>query len=75
MSVQQAFDLAVQHHRGGRPGEAEDLCRQVLAQQPNHADALRLLGVIANQAGQHDAAVDLIGRAVALAAQRPRSPL
>ena len=37
-SVQQAFDLAVQHHRGGRLAEAEDICRQVLAQQPNHAD-------------------------------------
>ena len=66
-TIQQAFDLATQHHRAGRLGEAEQLYRQVLAQQPEHADAMHCLGAaLANQSGRHEVAVDLIRRAVAL---------
>ena len=66
LTIQQAFDLALQHHKAGRLPEAEHLYRQILAQQPNHADALHLLGVIAHQVGQHDAAVELIHQALAI---------
>jgi predicted O-linked N-acetylglucosamine transferase (SPINDLY family) len=66
ITIQQAFDLALQHHRAGRLEEAENLYRQILAQQPNHADAMRLLGVIAHQRGQADVAVDLFRRAITL---------
>lgn len=62
---------AVEHHRHGRLALAEGLYRQVLAQQPNHADALRLLGVLAHQAGRGDIGVELIGRAISL---MPGSP-
>ncbi|MGD0387897.1 MAG: tetratricopeptide repeat-containing glycosyltransferase family protein [Tepidisphaeraceae bacterium] len=65
-TIQQAFDLAVQHHQAGRLGEAEQLYRQVLAQQPDHADALHLSGVLAIQAGRLDAAVEFIRRAIAI---------
>jgi predicted O-linked N-acetylglucosamine transferase (SPINDLY family)/glycosyltransferase involved in cell wall biosynthesis len=58
------FELALQHHRAGRPAEAERLCRQILARDPHHGDSLHLLGLIAHQAGQHAAAADLIGRAI-----------
>jgi tetratricopeptide (TPR) repeat protein len=44
---------------------AETCYRQVLSARPNHAEALHLLGVVAHQAGQHGAAVDLIRRAIA----------
>ncbi|MGD0390960.1 MAG: tetratricopeptide repeat protein, partial [Tepidisphaeraceae bacterium] len=40
--------------------------RQVLSVDPNDADVLHLLGVVANQTGRHDEAIDLIGRAIAL---------
>ena len=40
--------------------------RQLLAIQPNHADALHLLGVIASQQGNHEVAVQYIGRAIGL---------
>jgi len=62
----QTFEAALQNHRQHRMAEAEDLYRQVLAVDPNHVDALHMLGVLAYQSGKAEAAVDLIGRAIAL---------
>jgi len=59
------FSAGLAHHQGGRLAQAETLYREALALQPDHADALHLLGVIASQVGRHDVAVDLIGRAIA----------
>ena len=66
MTLPQAFDLALQHHHAGRLPDAEALYRQILAIQPNHADALRLLGLIAHQTGRHDLAADRIRQSIAL---------
>ena len=66
VSVQQAFELALQHHREGRLQDAEAIYRQILAHDPNHADATHLLGVIAHQVGRDDVAVTLIRQAIAL---------
>jgi predicted O-linked N-acetylglucosamine transferase (SPINDLY family) len=66
MTLEQQFESGVSHHQAGRLAEAERFYRQVLAQQPDHADALNLLGVLAGQMGQLDAAVELIRRAVRL---------
>ena len=71
MTVQQAFDLALQHHQAGRLTEAEALYRQILAVEPRRPEALHLLGVIAQQVGRNDLAVELIGQAIAL---QPNSP-
>jgi tetratricopeptide (TPR) repeat protein len=67
----QLFAAALQNHRQRRMGEAEGLYRQVLAVDPNHVDALHMLGVLAYQAGRPEAAVDLIGRAIALRGENP----
>jgi predicted O-linked N-acetylglucosamine transferase (SPINDLY family) len=64
MTLQQAFDLAVQHHQAGRLPDAEALYRQILAVEPRHAQSLHLLGVIAHQEGKFDAAVTLIRQAI-----------
>jgi tetratricopeptide (TPR) repeat protein len=72
-SIQQAFDLAVRHHKAGQLQEAEKLYRQILAQQPQHMEALHLLGVIAHQAGHVDSAVDLIRRAISLNPNIPQA--
>jgi predicted O-linked N-acetylglucosamine transferase (SPINDLY family) len=65
-TVEQAFEIAVGHHRAGRLADAERVYRQVLARFPEHAGALHLLGTVALQTGHLEAAVDLIGRAIAL---------
>ena len=66
MTLQQQLESGVSHHQAGRLAEAERIYRQILAQQPDHADALRLLGVLAGQAGQVDAGMELIRRAIRL---------
>jgi len=60
------FAAAVQHFQGRRLDEAERACRDVLTFDRNHAQALHLLGLIAHQSGRPDAALDFIGRALAL---------
>ena len=63
--VASLFSAGLAHHQAGRLAEAETLYRETLALKPDHADALHLLGVLASQVGQHEVAVDLIGRAIA----------
>jgi predicted O-linked N-acetylglucosamine transferase (SPINDLY family) len=67
----QTFTLATQHHQAGRLHEAETLYRQILATDPNHADALHLLGVLARQAGRPEVAVAMIRQSLRL---RPNNP-
>ena len=62
--IPQALQAALQHHQAGRLREAEAIYRQILQSEPDHPDALHLLGVIAHQVGQDKVAVDLIGKAI-----------
>ena len=57
---------AVRHHQAGRLGEAEQLYRQILAIDPQHADSLHLLGLMAYQVGQFDVSVDLLRNAISV---------
>jgi len=63
------FARALTAHQAGRLAEAEAGYREVLTRQPRHAEALRLLGLVALTAGNAEAAVILIGEAVRLAPQ------
>lgn len=67
ITIEQAFQLAAQHHQAGRLAEAETIYRQILQQAPNHANALHLLGVLASQTDRTAMAIELISRAVDLA--------
>jgi protein O-GlcNAc transferase len=58
------FALALQHHQAGRLAQAAQLYQEIIARDPEHADALRLLGVIAYQHGRHELAADLLGQAI-----------
>jgi len=60
------FALALQHHQAGRLADAAALYQGILAQDPQQADCLHLLGVIANQLGQPADAAESIGRAIAI---------
>ncbi|MDH5254677.1 MAG: tetratricopeptide repeat-containing glycosyltransferase family protein [Gammaproteobacteria bacterium] len=64
MGVPGALQAAIAHHQAGRLGEAEALYRQILAQVPQHADALHFLGLLAHQTGDPATAVALIGQAL-----------
>ena len=65
-TIQQSLDLALQHHQAGRLPEAESLYQQILQDDPNHPAALHMLGVLANQFGQNEIAVELITKALGL---------
>jgi tetratricopeptide (TPR) repeat protein len=60
------LSAALEYHRQGRLVQAAGLYESILARDPEHADALHLLGVVAHQVGQDAQAVDLISRALAL---------
>ncbi len=70
-TIPDALAIAIRHHQDGRLQAAEQLYRQILAVEPDHPDALHLLGVIAQQAGKHEQAVEYIERAIALDANQP----
>jgi predicted O-linked N-acetylglucosamine transferase (SPINDLY family) len=59
-----AFARALEFHRKGRLSHAEELYRQVIGAQPNHFDALHLLGVIRYQRGAHAEAIRYIDAAL-----------
>ncbi len=66
MTIDQAFQLARDRMAAGRLADAEQLCRQILAADPRHADALNLLGLIAYQCRQLEPAEQLLRQAAAL---------
>ena len=65
LTMQQALDLAVQHHQAGRLREAEGIYRRILESDPNNPHALHLLGVLASQVGRNESAIEFIRRAIA----------
>ncbi len=69
--MQDPLQAAIQHHQFGRLQEAGRIYQSVLARNPNHPDALHLLGVVLHQLGQHQQAAQLISRALTL---RPAAP-
>ena len=64
--IEQALDLAMQHHAAGRLPQAEQIYQQILQTDPSQPVALHLLGLIAHQVGDNEVAVDLITRALAV---------
>jgi protein O-GlcNAc transferase len=66
MAMQDTFDQGMALHQQGRLVEAERIYREVLQQQPDHAGALHLLGLIALQTRHAERAVELIGKAIGL---------
>src|SRR5688572_24517953 len=65
MTIEQVIATGLEHHRAGRLEEAETIYRQALTRQPNHHDALQLLGTLAYQRGAHMLAAECLTRAIA----------
>jgi predicted O-linked N-acetylglucosamine transferase (SPINDLY family) len=66
LTVGQALDLALQHHRAGNQAQAEHLYRAILQVDPHQVDVLHLLGLLAYQAGQYEAARTSLASALCL---------
>ncbi len=64
--IEQALTVAMHHLQAGDLAQAENLYRRILQVDPVQAEALHLLGAIAQQLGKHQVAVDLMGKAVKL---------
>ena len=71
LALEQAINLAIQHHSAGRLSEAEQVCRQILEKDSNQPVVLHLLGVTSHQLGKNDAAVDFIRKALDLRSDLP----
>ncbi len=62
---------ALDRQRAGALGEAAALYRELLAIDPDHVDALQMLGAVEHQLGRSDDALMLFDRALALAPAHP----
>lgn len=60
------IDEAIQRHQSGCYEQAIQIYHQILKEQPNHVDALHLLGMATHQKGDDDRAVVHLLRAIVL---------
>jgi Flp pilus assembly protein TadD len=67
-----ALEIALQHHQAGQYTRAEKIYNQLLARNPDHADALHLLGMLRFATGNTTEAEKLIRRAITV---EPRQPV
>jgi tetratricopeptide (TPR) repeat protein len=63
-AVQERFRDALARHRGGELDQAQGLYEDILREQPSHADALHMLGLVAHQQGRNEDARQLISDAI-----------
>jgi tetratricopeptide (TPR) repeat protein len=63
------FAAALRHEKAGRAAEAEALYRQILARDPDHAESIHRLGLMALQFGHDDTAIGLLAGAARLKPQ------
>ena len=64
VNINQALQTGAAHYEAGRYADAGNIFRQILALQPNHPDALYLMGVLAHAMGRGDVAEEVIGRSI-----------
>jgi tetratricopeptide (TPR) repeat protein len=66
MALRAKFEHGIELHQQGKLADAERIYQDVLRRQPNHFDALHMLGVIAINARHLEQGVDLIRKAIGL---------
>jgi tetratricopeptide (TPR) repeat protein len=66
LMIATALATGWQFQQAGRYADAGRCYHELLTQEPDHADALHLFGVLHHQSGHHQRAAELIGRAIAL---------
>ena len=65
-TISEMLETAIQHQRSGRIAQAEELYRQILAQDPEQVDALHHLGLASHQLGRTEEAIEYLREAVRL---------
>jgi len=71
IDIDEAVALAVDCQRQGRLTEADALYREILAQQPDRADALHYSGILAHQQGRLEEGAALLRRSLAIDPSQP----
>lgn len=64
--IEQSFQSALSEYRSGRLAQAEELCRTILVLEPDHADAMHLLGLVCLGNRRLDEALELVTHAIEL---------
>ena len=64
MDINKQLQTAIAHHQSGALDKAGRIYRAILRKQPNNANALNLLGLIAHANGNNDRAETLIRKAL-----------
>jgi predicted O-linked N-acetylglucosamine transferase (SPINDLY family) len=70
--IEKAVEIALEQHQSGNFARAEALYLEILRQDPGNIDAIHLLGVLATQGKDPEAAVQLISAAIR---KRPDAPI
>jgi protein O-GlcNAc transferase len=65
-AIQQILDAAERHRAAGQLADAEALYRQILGGEPNHAQALHMLGVVLFDSGRGTDALQPLRQAAAM---------
>ena len=65
------FSTAVSYHQRGDGEKARRMYEQIIQQDPAHADALHLLGLVAAQEGNYRIAVEWMDKAIAIDSANP----
>src|ERR1700683_5516944 len=73
VTIPQAMDMAVAHHRAGRLRDAEGIYRQILTSHPNFSPAMHMLGVILFQAGRREEGIQHVRGALQINPNYPEA--
>jgi len=65
-NINSLLQRAISHHQAGQIEEAKKLYLDILRQNPNQAQALNFLGLVAQQTGEYSRAIKLAKKAVAI---------
>jgi len=60
LTLEQAYNIGIENFRAGRRAEAESIFRQILSQQPRHADSMQMLGLLLHQRGEVAGSISLL---------------